>query len=94
VPGPKRIYGYYVLPILHRGRLIGRLDAKAHRRDGVFEIKALFLEPEVEPTQGLLRDVAKAIAATARWHGTPTVRLTRSRPANVATALRVLLRES
>lgn len=94
VPGPKRIYGYYVLPILHRGRLIGRLDAKAHRRDGVFEIKALFLEPEVEPMQGLLRDVAKAIAATARWHGTPTVRLTRSRPANVATALRVLLRES
>jgi uncharacterized protein YcaQ len=94
VPAPKRAYGYYVLPILHRGRLIGRLDAKAHRSDGVFEIKALFLEAEVGPTQSLLRAVAKAIAATARWHGTPAVRLTRTRPSSIATALRPLLRES
>lgn len=94
VPAPKRRYGYYVLPILHRGRLVGRLDAKAHRGDGVFEIKALFLEPEIEPTPSMLRDMAKAIAATARWHGTPTVRLTRSRPSSLTAVLRPLLRES
>ena len=28
VPEPKRIWGYYVLPILHRGRLVGRIDAE------------------------------------------------------------------
>lgn len=32
-PAPKRRYGYFVLPILRRGRLVGRLDAKAHRKD-------------------------------------------------------------
>lgn len=92
VPAPKRRYGYYVLPILHRGRLIGRLDAKAHRREGVFEVKALFLEPDVEATPRLLEDVAGAIRASAQWHGTPKVKLARSRPTSVAPALRALLR--
>src|SRR3712207_130826 len=31
-PAAKRRYGYYSLPILHRGALVGRLDAKAHRK--------------------------------------------------------------
>lgn len=92
VPAPKRRYGYYVLPILHRGRLVGRLDAKAHRREGVFEIKALFLEPDIEATPRLLKEVASAIRTSAQWHGTPTVKLARSRPAPVAAALRALLR--
>lgn len=92
VPAPKRRYGYYVLPILHRGRLVGRLDAKAHRREGVFEIKALFLEPDVEASARLLADVAGAIRDLAQWHGTPKVKLARSRPAPVAAALRALLR--
>ena len=43
-PEPKRRYGYFVLPILVGNRLVGRLDAKAHRREGVFEVKALYLE--------------------------------------------------
>jgi uncharacterized protein YcaQ len=92
VPEAKRKYGYYVLPILHRGKLVGRLDAKAHRREGVFEIKALFLEPDVEATPRLLEDVAGAILATAQWHQTPKVKIARSRPASVAAALRALLR--
>lgn len=93
VPAPKRRYGYYVLPILHRGRLVGRLDAKAHRAEGVFEVKALFLEPDVQPSERLLTEVAEAISAAARWHGTPKVRLGRSRPGSVASALRALWRE-
>ncbi|WP_225563028.1 crosslink repair DNA glycosylase YcaQ family protein [Rhodanobacter sp. DHG33] len=88
VPAPKRHYGYYVLPILHRGALVGRLDAKAHRAEGVFEIKALFLEPGVEPSPRLASEVAAAIARTASWHGTPTVRLRRCRPAALGAMLR------
>ncbi|RAO75280.1 hypothetical protein CA260_14425 [Dyella jiangningensis] len=92
VPAPKRRYGYYVLPILHRGRLVGRLDAKAHRVEGVFEVKALFLEPDVQPSERLLAEVAEAVGATAHWHGTPKVRWGRTRPASVAGALRALWR--
>ena len=46
-PAPKRRYGYFTLPILRRGQLIGRLDPKAHRKEGRLEIKALHLEPGV-----------------------------------------------
>ena len=88
VPAPKRRYGYYVLPILHRGALVGRLDAKAHRDAGVFEIKALYLEDGVEPAPRLASELAAAIARTARWHGTPRVRLARCRPAALAPVLR------
>ena len=47
-PGPKRRYGYFALPILRRGELVGRLDAKAHRKEGVFEVKSVHLEQGVE----------------------------------------------
>ncbi|MBZ0288420.1 MAG: winged helix DNA-binding domain-containing protein, partial [Anaerolineae bacterium] len=40
-PAPKRKYGYFTLPVLHRGALIGRLDAKAHRKEGRFEVKSI-----------------------------------------------------
>jgi uncharacterized protein len=88
VPEAKRQFGYYVLPLLHRGRLVGRVDAKAHRSEGVFEIKALFLEQDIEPSERMLDEIAQSIAATATWHGTPKVRLGRCRPAHIATALR------
>jgi uncharacterized protein YcaQ len=74
-PAPKRKYGYFVLPILHRGRLVGRLDAKAHRGEGSFEVKALFLEPGVKPTQRLTTDLDAALARCAQWHGCETVRI-------------------
>jgi uncharacterized protein len=92
LPAAKRQYGYYVLPILHRGRLIGRLDAKAHRAEGVFEVKALFLEDDVKPSPRMLDEVAQAIAATATWHGTPKVRLGRCRPTAIASTLRAYWR--
>src|SRR6058998_956388 len=44
-PGPKRVHGYYTLPILHDGRLIGRVDAKAHRVERKLEIRHVHLEP-------------------------------------------------
>jgi hypothetical protein len=91
-PAPKRKYGYFVLPILRRGRLIGRLDAKAHRREGIFEVKALYLENGLAPAGALVNDVARALAEVASWHGTPEVRIRRSSPASLAKLVRSALR--
>lgn len=46
-PESKRKFGYFCLPILLKGKLIGKLDAKAHRKDSVFEIKKFWLETGV-----------------------------------------------
>ena len=44
VPAAKRRFGYFALPLVYRDRFVGRMDCKAHRSSGRFEIKALFLE--------------------------------------------------
>ena len=79
-PAPKRRYGYFTLPILRRGALIGRIDAKAHRRAGVFEVKAALFEPGLRASDALVRDVAAALLRCARWHACPQVKLVRAEP--------------
>ena len=91
-PEAKRIHGYFVLPILCHGELIGRLDAKAHRDQGVFEVRALHTQC-VAWTETQMRAVAQALQRCAAWHGTPQVRIVQTQPAKLATALRRWLRE-
>jgi uncharacterized protein YcaQ len=89
-PAEKRRYGYFTLPILRRGQLVGRIDAKAHRAAGVFELKSVALEAAVRPSERLLRDIAAAVGRCARWHGCPTVTVGRTDPESVAPLLRDL----
>lgn len=93
-PEPKRVYGYFVLPILCRGELIGRLDAKAHRAEGVFEIRALHAQDGIAWSEAQIQDVALAIQRCANWHGTPVVKISKTRPAKLAAALRRSLRDT
>jgi hypothetical protein len=44
-PGHKRVHGYYTLPILHDGQLIGRLDPKTHREERRLEVRNVHFEP-------------------------------------------------
>jgi uncharacterized protein len=90
-PEPKRIYGYFVLPILHRGQLIGRMDAKAHRSEGIFEVKALYLQAGTTLDDADVQALANAITALAIWHGTPKVAVSRTAPAALRPKLRAAL---
>ncbi|WP_374335340.1 winged helix-turn-helix domain-containing protein [Leeia sp.] len=86
-PAPKRQYGYFVLPILRNGALIGRMDAKAHRQQGRMEVKALHLEAGVRASQGLARDLVRTMLEFARWHATPEVQLSGALPDRLAPLL-------
>lgn len=83
VPAPKRRFGYFCLPILYRDRLIGRADCKAHRREGHFEVKHLFIENpaalEQEPDAACAAIVA-ACAALAAHNDCHTIELRAVKP--------------
>jgi uncharacterized protein YcaQ len=87
LPAHKRKYGYFTLPILNCGRLVGRLDAKAHRSEKRFEVRTLHLEAGVEADERLLADLVEALRACAAWQGCPRVVVTASNPVEVAETL-------
>jgi uncharacterized protein len=68
LPAPKRIYGYFCLPILHKNRLVGRFDPKLERKEGLLRLKALYLEEGVKPTGELVAAVAGAMRDFLKFH--------------------------
>ena len=67
VPKHKRQYGYYVLPILHGDRFIGRLDPEMDRERGVLTVNAVYAEADAPKTAG--RAVAGAVEDLAAFLG-------------------------
>jgi uncharacterized protein YcaQ len=72
-PPGKREFGYYVMPILHDGRLVGRVDPKLHRDRAELEIKAIALEPGQARDDRLERGLAVAIEDLAGFVGATEV---------------------
>jgi uncharacterized protein YcaQ len=49
VPKAKREYGYYVLPILHGDRLVGRIEPVFDRRERVLRVNGVWWEKGAQP---------------------------------------------
>jgi len=69
-PSAKRLHGYYTLPILHDGALIGRVDAKAHRAARRLEVVSVHFESwfasgRVAPSGAGIVDRDAAVAGLA-----------------------------
>jgi len=75
-----RIWGYFCLPIVHRDRLVGRFDPKLDRKAGVLYLRALYLEPGIEPDDELVAGVATAMRDFLTWHGAKTLKIDKSDP--------------
>ena len=54
----ERVYGYYVLPLLRRDRLVGRADLKHDRADRVLRVRAFHPEPGVRGSLDATLDAA------------------------------------
>jgi hypothetical protein len=81
IPAPKRVYGYFCLPILHKDRLVGRFDPKLERKTGTLILRALYLEPGVKASERLVNDVAGAMRNFMDFHEARELVIERSEPA-------------
>jgi hypothetical protein len=61
VPKAQRQYGYYVMPILHGDRLIGRIDPKMDRKSKILLVNNIFAEPDAPMDMQTGRAVAQAL---------------------------------
>jgi uncharacterized protein YcaQ len=71
-PASQRRWGYYALPILVGDRLVGKLDAKAERREGVLDVRAV--HQDVTFTEEMTVAVEAEIDALADWLGLARLR--------------------
>jgi uncharacterized protein YcaQ len=74
-PAAKRRYGYYVMPILHGERLIGRVDPRMDRQAGRLTINAVHLEPGVSLDDETRAGVEQALHSLAIFLGAESIEL-------------------
>ena len=71
-PKPKRVFGYYVLPFLLDGQLVGRVDLKADRPAGVLRAQASWVENDLDnpiDRPAIAEELAAELAGMAAWLG-------------------------
>ncbi|MEJ2178145.1 MAG: crosslink repair DNA glycosylase YcaQ family protein [Gammaproteobacteria bacterium] len=68
LPADKRQYGYFTLPVLWQGKLVARMDCKAHRDRGVFEVRNLVLEPKMRKLDQFAAALATELRAFAAFN--------------------------
>jgi hypothetical protein len=69
VPEAKRVWGYYVFPVLEGDRLVGRIDTKAFRDAGALRVKAFWPEAGVKLTKARLGKLEAELDRLARFAG-------------------------
>ncbi|HET7483555.1 MAG TPA: crosslink repair DNA glycosylase YcaQ family protein, partial [Actinomycetota bacterium] len=69
VPKAKRRYGYYVLPILHGDRLIGRVDSKFEKQNNAYVVDHVFGEASAPKDKATAAAVKGSLESMASWLG-------------------------
>jgi uncharacterized protein YcaQ len=73
-PAHKRTQGYYVMPFLHDGRLVARVDVKSDRKAGRLLVLGGHAEPGTQATS-VAGDLSRELAAMATWLGLERVKV-------------------
>jgi uncharacterized protein YcaQ len=91
VKAENRKYGYFCQSILHGERIVGRFDPKMQRKTGVLRLKAIYLEPGVEPEEELVAGVASAMRDFMQFHMAKELVIEKSEPAEFSKKLLMAL---
>lgn len=71
-PAPKRIFGYYSLPILVDDKIVGRIDLKSDRRARILRVQSAWTEDHADP-KVIAERIAPLLERTAAWQGLESV---------------------
>jgi len=75
-PKEKRKFGYYVLPFMMNGEMVGRVDLKADRAKGILQAHSVHTEKGVK--RSVINEALNAeLAAMATWLGLEQVQIGR-----------------
>jgi uncharacterized protein YcaQ len=85
VPKAKREFGYFVLPILHGDRLIGRIDPRFDRATRVLHINAVYAEDGAPTSAG--SGIRRSVEALGAWLGAGDIRIAGKMPSVWRSAL-------
>ncbi len=66
-PREKRVYGYYVLPVLYGDRLVGRIEPR--KENGRMVIANIWFEAGIKRTKRIMQAVNRRMQAFARFNG-------------------------
>lgn len=82
----KRVYGYYVMPILYGTRFIGRLDPKLDRQNKRMIINSLLLE-ENDLDKSFISELATTIQRFLKFHDASHLSIKKTQPKELKDAV-------
>ncbi|QKV19943.1 winged helix-turn-helix domain-containing protein [Oricola thermophila] len=69
VPEERRVYGYYVFPVLRGDRMVGRIDMKADRNRDVLAVRRFWPEKGTRMSKAFLADLDAELDRIRRFSG-------------------------
>lgn len=77
VPEEKRVYGYYVFPVLRGDSIVGRIDMKADRNADVLAVKRFWPEKGTRLSMAFLTDLEAELDRVRRFAGVAGIEFAR-----------------
>ena len=75
-PKSKREFGYYVMPFMHNGQIVARVDLANRRQTGVLEILGAFCEPSFD-REAISKPLWEEISLLATFLGCSAIEIKR-----------------
>jgi uncharacterized protein YcaQ len=88
LPEPKRKFGYFCLPVLHKNKFIAKFDPKADRATGIFYVKRFHLEHEPENRDEFFSAFSTALKGFASFNNCEKIVIEKTFPAKLKAAMK------